>query len=273
MSVEAEPVNPRPTRRERRRQATRAEIVAAARDLLRSGEPISLRSIAHTLGLTAPALYRYVDSYEGLISAVADDIYADIVAELEDAKKRGDAEPAVQIILAAVAFRRWSLGHRAEFALLFTNPVTGPFAAETPGPTRITAEMTPAVPPARQRFGDFFAGIYRALWERYRFALPTEVELGPELSAALRAPQPEPGAPQSAAQHLLDVPPGLGWVFTRAWSRLYGTVTLEVFGHLDPELVRTGALFQAMLADNAAELHIGDRLAELRPILAAELSR
>jgi AcrR family transcriptional regulator len=266
MSADVEPVNPRPTRGERRRQATRAEIVAAARALLRSGETISLRSIAHTLGLTAPALYRSVDSYEGLVSAVADDIYDEIVAELEDARNRGGTEPAVQIILAAVAFRRWSLSHRAEFALLFTNPVTGPFAGE---PSAVLA----AAPPARQRFGDFFAGIYRALWERYRFPLPTEADLGPELSAALCAPHPEPGAPQSAAQHLPDVPPGLGWVFTRAWSRLYGTVTLEVFGHLEPALVRTGALFQAMLADNAAELHIGDQLAELRPILAAELGR
>ena len=35
-------------------------------------------------------------------------------------------------------------------------------------------------------------------------------------------------------------PIGLNWIFMRAWSRLYGIVTLEVFGHLDDGLIASG---------------------------------
>ena len=46
------------------------------------------------------------------------------------------------------------------------------------------------------------------------------------------------------------------YVFLRCWTRLYGTVTLEVFGHLGWALDDTSALFEDMLADNAAALGV-----------------
>ena len=33
------------------------------------------------------------------------------------------------------------------------------------------------------------------------------------------------------------------WVFIRAWAALYGVVTLEVFGHMDPRIIESGAMF------------------------------
>ena len=60
-----------PTRRERQRAATYDEIVTVARRLLGGPEPLSLRAIAAEMGLTAPALYRYVDSYHELLMLVA----------------------------------------------------------------------------------------------------------------------------------------------------------------------------------------------------------
>jgi hypothetical protein len=59
----------------------------------------------------------------------------------------------------------------------------------------------------------------------------------------------------------------------RAWSRLYGIVTLEVFGHLDVELVETGALFRAMMRDNGADLALGDDLDRLMGVVDAALAR
>ena len=45
----------------------------------------------------------------------------------------------------------------------------------------------------------------------------------------------------------------------------YGTVTLEVFGHCDPRIIGSGALFRAMLAQQAELLGIADELPRLQP--------
>jgi AcrR family transcriptional regulator len=47
-----------PTRRERQREATYAEIVSVSRALLADGAELSLRAVAARMGMTAPALYR-----------------------------------------------------------------------------------------------------------------------------------------------------------------------------------------------------------------------
>ena len=61
-----------PTRRERLREQTRAEIKSAARAQLVTHGPrgIQLRAIARDVGLTAPALYRYFPSLEELLSLI-----------------------------------------------------------------------------------------------------------------------------------------------------------------------------------------------------------
>jgi len=81
-----------------------------------------LRAIAAEMGLTAPALYRYVDSYHGLLMLVAQAIFADVISEMTCARNRyEDDDPAAQILASTAAFRRWALTHPAEFGLIFAN--------------------------------------------------------------------------------------------------------------------------------------------------------
>src|SRR5688572_25739103 len=70
------PSQPTP-RRERQREATRAEIKAEARRQMAAEGPagLSLRAIARALGLTAPALYRYFESRDALVTALIVDGY------------------------------------------------------------------------------------------------------------------------------------------------------------------------------------------------------
>ncbi len=49
------------------------------------------------------------------------------------------------------------------------------------------------------------------------------------------------------------------FLYVRGWSRLYGMVTLEAFGHLHWALEDGVGLFEAMLDDCAAELGILDQ--------------
>ncbi|HEU0288007.1 MAG TPA: hypothetical protein VFR22_13250, partial [Nocardioidaceae bacterium] len=69
------------------------------------------------------------------------------------------------------------------------------------------------------------------------------------------------------------VPVGLQWVFLRTWSRLYGTVTLEVYEHVDATIVGSGALFRDMIAGLGRDLALGPQEVRLRAVLDAELAR
>ena len=57
---------------------TRAGVVARARTLVRSegAGRVSLRSVARSLGVTAPALYAHVADYDDLLAAVAEGEFA-----------------------------------------------------------------------------------------------------------------------------------------------------------------------------------------------------
>jgi AcrR family transcriptional regulator len=115
-----------PTRRDRLREGTAADIKRVARDLLVYGGPsaISLRAIARTLGMSAAALYRYFPSLEALIMDVAADLYDELRAAVTAAAS-AQPDPTAQLVGMARAFRAWSRSHPAEFALIFGSPVPG----------------------------------------------------------------------------------------------------------------------------------------------------
>ncbi len=244
------------TRRERQREATMAEIVAAGRATLGEPQGLSLRAVAGAVGLTPPALYRYVDSYDELALLVAADVYDEVVDVIAEAGERQPADdPAARIVAAAAAFRRWALSHRHEFALIFANPVT----AQARGGDN-------ACSMAGARFGDYFAELFVQVWRRYDFELPLDAA---QEMAVMMAGQPT----KEDLQWADDVPPSLLWMFVRVWSRLYGTVTMEVFGHVDPWVAESGRLFVDMMTDCSGLLGVGDQLDRLLGIVEGELRR
>ncbi len=262
------------TRRERHRQATYDEIVAVSRRLLGDSDAFSLRAVATEMGMTAPALYRYVGSYQELVLLVAQSIFTDLLVALAQARDRHpDDDPAAQILAASVAFRRWALRNPREFGLVFANPVTSTGTdsqptteARTEGAAG-TAGAGPESGPGM--FGAVFSDMFIRIWQRYRFSLPSDDELDADVVEMLRDPQRSVQLPCEFPGY----PLGLTWVFTRCWGRLYGTVTLEVFQHMEATIIRSGALFRAMLADNAADLALQDEWPRLGPLIDAELSR
>jgi AcrR family transcriptional regulator len=224
--------------------ATSQRIVGAARSLLvRHGE-VTLRAVARELGMTAPALYRYAASHEDLVRIVALAIDADVADRVTAAADRQPADdPAARLIAAAVAFRQWALDNREEFSLVFTN---------------VDVECIVDLQTSAST-GMAFSALLFALWEERKFPIPLLEDLDPGLAAILRDPQVPAdltGVPDEAR--------GLVWVLERAWSRLYGTVTLEVFRHIDPRIVDEAHLFRAMIEDQAAPLGLADDLPRLR---------
>jgi AcrR family transcriptional regulator len=255
-----------PTRRERQRAATYDEIVTVARQLLGRPEALSLRAIAAEMGLTAPALYRYVDSYHELLMLVARAIFQDVIGAMTTARDRyDDGDPGAQILASSVAFRRWALAHPEEFGLIFANAAT----AKPPEASEPAETIDMSGQGGGAQFGEFFTGMFLRLWGRYQFAVPADADLEPGLLELLGEQRSGGTLPCDLPGH----PLGLSWIFVRCWARLYGTVTLEVFKHMDHQMIESGAIFRSMLEDNGRDLGFGDDEPRLSALVELEMAR
>jgi AcrR family transcriptional regulator len=225
-------------RRERLRTAAVAEIKDLARRLLVSGGPpaISLRGIARDMGMTAPAIYRYFPSLDALVAELTGELFDELREAIEAGRDTVPAEPLTQLLEMARAFRRWSLAHPPEFALMFGTPVPGVVGFEVDC-------ISPEHPGAK--FGAPFLAAFAEVWETTPFRTPPPEVIEAELGAHL--------APYRAAFGP-DVPVEIIYAYLSAWTRLYGMVALEVFGHMRWAVDDMGALFELELAAFARDL-------------------
>ncbi len=238
-------------RRDRQRQATLDEIITASRQLISEGAGLSLRSVAQRMGLTAPALYRYVASYQDLLRAVAVGIDQAMTREwLEPACAAHPADdPAARITAAALAFRAWALAHREEFGIVFANTDVEAICADP----SLKSELPS---------GHLFTELLGQIWLKYQFPVPSLDDMDPALVEILRDPQ----MPLETSG-IPDELRGMVWIFIRSWAALYGTVTLEVFGHLDPRIIESGAMFRQMFIDQSHLLGLTEELPRLRGLI------
>ncbi|MEU8238205.1 hypothetical protein AB0C07_08170 [Actinoplanes missouriensis] len=240
------------TRRERQRLATFDEIIEIGRAMLREGREVTLRAMAAEMGLSPPALYRYVDSLAALNELVSDAIFTDVVERMVEAGEPYGDDPAAQIIAAATAFRGWALESRAEFQLVFA---TTPLSGER---TSRAASGEPSHPLVRavagggsgatgvEMFADHFGGILARLRAQRAFPVPAVTDLDPAfvaLHSKTVSARPELG--ELLGKDAL----GLVWLFEFAWAQLLAIVALEVFGHIRPRLIESGVIFQAQLKE------------------------
>jgi AcrR family transcriptional regulator len=227
-------------RRDRVRAATTDEIKQTARQLLveQGPEAVSLRAIARQMGMTAPALYRYFDSHEKLIKHVIADIFTelteDLHAAIESAGAGSNGDLTAKVMAACWEFRRWSLDHKREFGMLFGTPIPGVDVEKD----EITAECG-------SQFGATFLLLILELWRKSPFPVPPDDAIDTGLRDQLVRYRDGLGSLGTG------LPPGLLLIFLRCWTRLYGTLSLEVFGHLGFALDDAEPMFEIMLADTA----------------------
>ena len=237
-----------PSRRDRVRAATIEEIKGTARQLLVDEGPdaVSLRAIGRAIGMTAPALYRYFGSREDLLEHVCGDIFTEIAADIHDAivqaAEASGGDMTAKMIAACRAFRSWALAHPPEFGMLFGTPLPGlEVLHEGPESASVVAECA-------GKFSLEFVTLFFELWTKHPFPVPADSEIDPGLLAQLVRYRDALGA---------DLPAGAVLVFLRCWVRLYGMVTLEVFGHLHFALDDASALFEYTLVELAELVGLG----------------
>lgn len=226
-----------PSRRDRVRAATADEIKQTARRILvaEGPEACSLRAIARKMGMTAPALYRYFDSREDLIKHVVADIFTEIAggihAAIEAAGQDSGGDMVAKLVAACGEFRSWSLGHKEEFGLLFGTPLPG-----------LEAVHDDVIDDCAAKFSGEFLALFLELWRKHPFPVPGDDQIDPSLREQLAHYRELLGA---------DLPLGAGLTFLRCWVRLYGMVSLEVFGHLHFALDDAAPMFEITLAELA----------------------
>jgi AcrR family transcriptional regulator len=219
-------------RRARLRAWTRDEIKAVAlRQLAEDGvEGVSLNAIARQLGMTGPALYRYVASRDELLADLVVDAWESLAQAIERAaEENAEASAARRLGAIGLAYRAWATAqpHRYRLAVQ-TQLGSGELAPE---------RVIPAAQRAMTVILDAIEGLPKA-------RKPTQVP-PPDLLAELNDWIQRVGGKQ--------LPPALllrGVIF---WSRLHGLVSLELDRHLasmqlDPEL-----LYRTELAALGAE--------------------
>lgn len=207
---------------ERRRDRVRRETYAEIKDLARrqmaedGAAALSLRNIAGRMGLTTPALYRYFDNRDALVTALIVDAYADLGAALAAAdagQPRGDVAGRLWALL--LAYRAWAVAHPADYALILGNPIPGYHAPE---------ETRPVV---RRAFAPFLEAL-RDAWARGALTGLPEAEGGdlpPALARQLAAWQRTQG---------FALPPAVTELGLTVWGTIHGLVSLELFNHLQP---------------------------------------
>lgn len=246
-----------PSRRQRLRNATFEEIVATVRELLNSGEDVSLRATASAMGLTPPALYRYVDSLEALNAMVAGSILKDLTARMSEIAEEHAGDATGQLVAATAYLRSWALTNRCEFELVFT---TSHATTPTTDALPVRIDMDRPEHPGGILPG-FFGGLFARLVEQGLVTVPTSDQLGEEILALVDEVITDEQRP--LLDELGAAGPGTFWALKKAWTRLYGVLTMEVFGQIERPIIDSGLMFESVMKETFDSLGMRDNWSRL----------
>lgn len=224
------------TWRERRRAEAVAEMKDVARRLLVTGGPaaVSLRAISREMGMTTSALYRYYPSLDALVAALRVDLFEELGEVTQAARDKVGDDPALRVAAMARAFRQWGLEHRQEFGLMLGPPVHGPVGADGSTESDHAAACV----------GVAFLSEFAELWRRGELATP-------KVEAAEERLVPTLGAYVAENEHI-ELP--VVFAFLSAWTRLYGMIAMEIFGHMDWAVTDPEEFFETELGEFIRQL-------------------
>ncbi len=209
------------TPRERARTETLAQIKTIALSQLADNGvgAISLKAIALEVGVTGPAIYRYVASRNELLTELVVDGYDDLAAALDSVARARTADPwQVQVNALADAYRAWAVEQPHRYRLLFSAPLPGYDA----NAQRLVE--------AADRSMAVFLNVYARAGVRGDVRPPLGKALTKQLRAWAVTRSRDPGTPETLYQGVIT------------WTRLHGFVSLEIEGAfasmgIDPDAV------------------------------------
>jgi AcrR family transcriptional regulator len=120
-------------RKQRDREARRAQIISAARRIaeLEGWPNVTVRRLSDEISYSQPVLYGHFESREGILAAVAIEGFQEIGLALEKARKR--AKPGKMVESVASAYLEFAASSPALYEVMFSLSLNIPFAdAATP---------------------------------------------------------------------------------------------------------------------------------------------
>ncbi len=114
-------------RKARDRQARRAQIISAARQIAESeGWPnVTVRRLSDEISYSQPVLYSHFDNREGIVSAVAVESFQELGLALEKARKRGKRGNPFETV--ANAYLEFAAASPALYEAMFSLSLSVPF--------------------------------------------------------------------------------------------------------------------------------------------------
>lgn len=200
-------------RREKIRLATHEEIIATAwKQIGEVGAAgLSLRAIAREMEMTAPALYRYFEDRDSLVTALiieAFTSFGDALATARDACSTDDHAGRFKAI--SLAYRQWAMDYPQRYVLIFGTPIAGYCMPEEAGP-------------ASQRSFLILTGVIADAYQAGKIHLPSDYEgLTPGLKKRYKL----------LGQMGLTHPPVVQQLALASWSWIHGLTSLELYGYI-----------------------------------------
>ena len=229
-----------PSRRDRRRQETIADIKTAARAQLAEGGPagISLRAIARQLGMTPSAVHYYFPGRGALLDALIIDGWDSLAMALRARYEQTRSLPAHERWIAVTrAHRVWAIEHPSEYLLLYGH--TGVRVA--PGGDRSIHEA--------------MAKVVAVLFAMMRDALAAGEIDTERLQTATPAPLCQQLADwRKTTEEITGLPDGALVACMIGYAQLHGAITLELTGRIPPQL-QPAALFDRQMAHVSGSLN------------------
>lgn len=231
------------SRRDRRKQETIDDIKAAARRRLASAGPagVSLRGIARELGMTASAVHYYFPGRQALLDALAEDGFESLASSLRASYRESEgATPDERWASVCRAHRAWALSRPSEYLLLYGHDGLAARHANSPA-AQAMSKVTSVL----------FTMMKDAVDSGYVDVERMEALTAPQLRAQLSDWRRQ-------TDGIADLPVGALAACMIGFAELHGAITLELIGHVPPQLTDADALFDLRMAHIATSLHPRD---------------
>jgi AcrR family transcriptional regulator len=174
---------------------------------------LSLRAIARSLKITAPAIYNYFPDRDALVTALTIDAFT----SFGDVQlKARDSFPAAQLLerfhAIGLAYRAWALSYPQRYQLIFGTPIPG-----------YEQQQMAIIPSATRSISALVSVI-----DDIRIAGKLNCEDFPELQPGYEA---QLSAMKTCTLNYHSLSHGVALI---VWSRVHGLVSLEIGGRLPP---------------------------------------